>query len=123
MRNTFKIASVATALFALSATTVMAAEQSQDLDVSSNSDVEVRCEFGAYGQGTCDVDASSEASASGNQRQVLGATRVVYRSDGTAIRVHDVVDTGLDTQGLMAVASTLVTGSAVAIRKIKNRVQ
>lgn len=87
----------------------LAAEQSQEQSLKTNSKVEVNCTAGAYGQNsTC--TAKAEAEAYGKQSQ-----KIVYRADGTPVVVHDVVNTGLDLPTLLAAAGTMVSGAAAAV--------
>ncbi len=80
-------------------------EQSQELKTN------VKCTVGAYGQ-----ESTCEASAEGkqHQKQVLGSsTQVAY---GKAR--HDMVDTALDLQTMIAASGVMLAGaSAYAIKR------
>lgn len=118
--NLFKMISataLSTALMLAMASGVNA-QTSQEQSLETNSDVRVECTSGSYGQNlNCTVDASS--SARGNQSQVLG--EVVYRADGTPVRVHQTANTALDFNTLVIALGTIATGGVGAALKITNR--
>jgi hypothetical protein len=123
--NLFKLISATTlsaALMLAMATTAGAQTVQQNQNTNTNTDVRVECTSGSYGQNlNCTVDAEANASGSQSQYVNLNGRRVVYRADGTPVYVHDVVNTALDTNTMMVALSTLVTGAAGAVIKIKNR--
>lgn len=90
----------------------LAATMTQEQEL--NQQVKVTCKAGAYGQ---DSNCTAEASQSGKQNQ---RTEVVYRPDGTAIKVHETADAALDTPALVALIGTMATGALAFV--IKSRV-
>ena len=123
--NSFKLIS-ATALSAamLLVTTTSAGAQTvqQNQNMNTNTDVHVECTSGSYGQNlNCKADATANASGSQSQYVNLNGRKVVYRADGTPVYVHNVVDTALDTNTMFVALSTMLTGAAGAVIKIKNR--
>jgi hypothetical protein len=123
--NLFKMIS-ATALSAVVmaavASPVGAQTVNQDQSMDVNSDVHVECTSGSYGQNlNCTVDAEANASGEQSQSVDLNGRRVVYRADGTPVLVHQVANTALDTNTMIAAFGTIVTGAAGVVAKIKNR--
>lgn len=123
--NSFKLIS-ATALSAammLAMTTTAGAQTvQQNQNMSANSDVHVKCTSVGYGSSLdCTADATANASGSQSQYVNLNGRKVVYRADGTPVYVHNVVDTALDTNTMLVALSTMLTGAAGAVIKIKNR--
>jgi len=111
--STFAVASLVMA--APVSAQVAGQAQSQSLDL--NTHTEVVCETGSYGQPVnCRATADASASATQSQRQYI------RRADGTLIEVHRMVDTGLDTTGVLSMAGLLVSGSIAVFTKIKSRV-
>ncbi len=81
----------------------------------SSAYTEVVCDTGSYGQPiNCRATAEATASAPQTQRQYI------RRADGTLVEVHRVINTGLDTTGVLSVAGLLVSGSMAAFTKIKS---
>lgn len=86
-------------------------EQNQKLE----QELEVECTAGAYGQ---DSTCKAYGKQVGEQSQkVLG----VFREDGSFVKIHKPVDTGLDSPTLAGVTGIVLTGSAAAYLKIKSR--
>lgn len=123
--NTFKMISataLSAALMLAMATTAGAQVVEQNQNMNADTDVHVECTSGSYGQNlNCVVDASASASGSQSQYVNLNGRRVVYRADGTPVYVHQVADTALDTNTMLVALSTMLTGAAGAVIKIKNR--
>lgn len=123
--NIFKLIS-ATALSAAMTlamvTTAGAQTVQQNQNMNTNTDVHVKCTSVGYGS-SLDCTAEANANASGSQSQYvnLNGRKVVYRADGTPVYVHNVVDTALDTNTMLVALSTMLTGAAGAVIKIKNR--
>lgn len=76
-----------------------------EASAQANSKAEVVCETGTYGQNV-NCKASTEASA----------TAVLTRE---GVATHEVVDTGLDFQGIATMAGTLGTGAVALIARRK----
>lgn len=84
----------------------------ETLEQSQTLEQEFECKVEGYGIAKC------YGKQRGEQHQKIEGFR---RADGKFIRVHKVVDTGVDGYTLATVAGTLVTGVGAAILKIKNR--
>lgn len=80
---------------------------------SQEQNLKVTCEVGAYGQASKCV---AEGDQKQYQKQVLGAgTQIAYR-DGKPR--HDMVDTALDFQTMIAASGVLLTGAgAYAVKR------
>jgi hypothetical protein len=111
------------AVLLVSASSVQAQVVDQDQAVSVENDLHLSCTSGAYGQNlNCTADASG--SATGTQSQFVnlgGDQRVVYRTDGTPVLVHDTVNTALDFKTMAVAFSTMLSGAAGVVVKIKSR--
>lgn len=96
------------------------AKANTDIEQDQSQELELTCEVGSYGQ-------TVNCYAKGQQDQSFKATieeqdgKTVIVRDGRVIPVHQVADTALDLQGLMAAAGTLVTGAAATFVKFKTR--
>ncbi len=99
----------AASLLSAFATPVSADSQKQELE----QEIKVNCTSGSYGQNTT---CTAEGKQKGTQEQTL----VVYRKDGTPVRIHKVVDTSLPT-AVTAGMSVLALGSIAAGTVIAKR--
>ncbi len=87
----------------------LAAEATQEQELIQ--ECKLLCETGAYGQ---DTTCTNECYQKGTQKQTITLT------DGTVIKAHDPINTGLDMSSGMAAMSLAATGvtAIVARRKL-----
>jgi hypothetical protein len=87
--------------------TVMATPVLADTTAEQNQNLEVECKTtsGSYGQ------ASAECHAKGEQKQKI-TTR-------EGVKIHKVLETGLDSNTMSVVIGTLATGAVAAVAKRK----
>ena len=76
-----------------------------EVEANANAKAEVICETGQYGQ---NVNCVAKTDAS---------TSVVIKRDGVA--THEVVDTGLDMQGIMMSIGTVTTGLVATVARVR----
>lgn len=88
-----------------------------DLEQEQNQELEVVCETGDYGQ---NVNCRATGTQEQSQRATLDGEPVVFK-DGKLVKLHEVVDTGLDTNSLVVAFGTMVSGAAATVIKIKNK--
>ncbi len=97
---------VAVAVAAVMLNGVVAKAYADEVQVEANAKAEVVCETtGQYGQNT-NCKAKSDATAS-----------AIVKRDGVV--THEVVDTGLDAQGIAMSVGTVVTGVAATVARIR----
>lgn len=87
---------------------VLAAEASQEQELEQ--ECEVVCEVGAYGQNS---NCTNKCYQRGEQKQTITL------SNGTVIKPHQPINTGLDMSTGSAIASLVMTGAAAAITRRK----
>ncbi len=98
---------IATTLASALLVTVMATPVLADTSAEQNQNLEVECETtsSSYGQ------SSAKCKAKGEQEQKI-TTR-------EGVKVHKVLDTGLDTQTMSVVFGTFATGALAIVAKRK----
>ena len=97
----------------LSTSTANAQEvkQNQDLD----QEFKVVCTVGSYGQNT---ECTVEGSQSGSQSQsIKTGNNFVTLPNGTSVRIHTPVDTGLETQTKIAMMGIIAIGGISLLTK------
>lgn len=97
---------LATTLLVAMSTQVLAQEASQEQQLKT--ETEVVCETGSYGQQTC----TAKAKAEGEQKQTI-------KVGDRVIKVHQPVNAGLDTIGLMTMTVPLLAGTSTYVLKRK----
>ena len=73
---------------------------------------------GAYGQVTCTIENEVEQKSKVVYKDTC--TEYTTRKDGTKVCVHPVENTALDTQTMVVAISTMLSGAAGVVIKIKN---
>jgi hypothetical protein len=97
---------IAVAVAAVMLNGVATQVSAEEVEVNANAKAEVVCETtGQYGQNT-NCKAKSDASAS-----------AIIKRDGVV--THQVVDTGLDAQGIAMSVGTVVTGIAATVARVR----
>ncbi len=87
---------------------ILAVEASQEQELEQ--ECEVICEVSAYGQ---DSTCTNQCYQTGEQKQTITL------SDGTVIKAHDPINTGLDMSTGSAIASLVVTGALATVARRK----
>ena len=87
---------------------VLAIEATQEQELEQ--ECKVKCETGAYGQ---DTTCISECYQKGTQKQTITL------NDGTVIKSHETINTGLDISAGSAIASLVMTGALATIARRK----
>jgi hypothetical protein len=106
MKKMTKLATAALLTFVLMTFFAIKAEAQQTQTIDQDNNVTVNCTNGAYGQNNCSSTITNNASNSQSN------TQYVQRANGELIPVHETVNTGMDTQTIIAAISTLtVTGT------------
>jgi len=96
---------VAVAVAAVMLNGYVAPVSADEVEVEANATAEVVCETGQYGQNVnCTAKSDSSASA-------------IVKRDG--VITHEVVDTGLDAQGIAMSVGTVVTGIVASVARIR----
>ena len=89
--------------------------QADDVEHYQEQDFEVVCDMGAYGQ---NVNCRASGSQEQYQRTHFERDKAVAYRYGKPIRVHKVVDTGLDTTTFAIAWSTVLLGGVATAVKL-----